>query len=169
MSGCRQVWLGVAFALAVLVVGCGGAGGESDAQVPDGQVPDAQMPDAEIPDAGAPRTEAPPTEAPAPTADPGGLGVPIAPAADGVTNMESGGMTIVQYNVPLDRAEATIAFYDDWTSRQAADYVRTESESGGVGWQNVPTPGADKQIIAVLSPLEGDEFVTVTLTVGPSE
>ncbi len=105
----------------------------------------------------------------APTEDLGETSVPLAPSADGVTSMESGTATIVQFNVPLDEWQATIAFYDDWTEGQAGDYVRTESESGGVGWQNVPTPGTDKQIIAVLSPLEGDEFVTVTLTMAPAE
>lgn len=64
-------------------------------------------------------------------------------------------MTIVQFIVPLEEWEATIAFYDNWTDDQAGDYVRTESESGGVGWQNVPAPGSDKQVIAVSLPARG--------------
>ncbi len=63
-----------------------------------------------------------------------------------------------------DRPSAT-----PWTTAQPDDYQRIESESGGVSWQNDPEPGGDKRIIAVLSPLEGDDFVTVTLTVGPAE
>lgn len=97
------------------------------------------------------------------------IAIPLAAGAAAVSTTPSGPLTIVQYTVPLDRQASTIAFYDDWTTSQSDDYQRTESESGGVSWQNAPAAGGEKHIIAVLSPLEGDDFVTVTLTVGPAE
>jgi hypothetical protein len=78
-------------------------------------------------------------------------------------------LTIVQFIVPIEQQEATIAFYDDWVDSEPEEHLRTEAESGGVSWQNNPDGGADKRIISVLSPLDGDDFVTVTLTVGPLE
>jgi hypothetical protein len=38
-----------------------------------------------------------------------------------------------------------------------------------VTWQNAPGPDGERHIIAVLSPLEGDDFVAVTLTAGMAE
>lgn len=98
-----------------------------------------------------------------------GVGVPLPPSADAVSTMESGPATVVQFIVPLDEQDATIAFYDDWTESQPDTYIRTEAETGGVTWQNDPDPGSDAYIIAVLSPLEGDDFITVTITAGSLE
>ena len=98
-----------------------------------------------------------------------GITVPLAPSADAVATSEAGELTIVQYIVPLDQQQATIAFYDEWTSSQSDDYQRTEAETGGVTWQNAPEPGGEKHLITVLSPLEGDDFIAVTVAVGPAE
>lgn len=98
-----------------------------------------------------------------------GSSVPLPPQADAVATSESGPITIVQFIVPLDRQDATIAFYDDWTAAQPDEYQRAAAENGGVSWQNAPETGAEKNIIAVLSPLAGDDFVAVTLTSGPAE
>ena len=76
---------------------------------------------------------------------------------------------MVQFIVPLDQQAATISFYDEWTESQSDAYQRVEAEAGGVSWQNAPESGAERAIIAVLAPLEEDDFVTVTLTVGPAE
>ena len=83
-----------------------------------------------------------------------------------VTSSESGPATIVQFIVPLDDQDSTVAFYDDWTDAQSDVYQRIDAGGGGVSWHNDPEAGGDKQIIAVLAPLEGDDFVTVTLTMG---
>ncbi|MGI9613100.1 MAG: hypothetical protein ACR2QO_09335 [Acidimicrobiales bacterium] len=96
----------------------------------------------------------------------GDLAIPLPPSADAVTSSESGAATIVQFIVPLEEQQATIAFYDDWTAAQADEYLRTEAETGGVSWQSDSEPGTDRNIIAVLSPLDGDDFVAVTLTTG---
>jgi hypothetical protein len=98
-----------------------------------------------------------------------GISVPLPPGADAVTTTESGPLTVVQFIVPLDQREATVAFYDDWTESQPDAYQRVEAEAGGVSWQDAPEIGAERTIIALLAPLEGDDFVTVTLTVGPAE
>lgn len=97
------------------------------------------------------------------------ISIPLADGADAVSTTRSGPLAIVQYIVPLERQAATIAFYDEWTTARSDDYRRVEAESGGVSWQNAPGPGGEKHIIAVLAPLEGDDFVTVTLTAGPAE
>ena len=80
-----------------------------------------------------------------------------------------GPFTIVQFIVPLDQQDATIAYYDDWTDSEPDEYQRIAVESGGVSWQNAPELGAEMNIIAVLAPLEGDDFVVATLTTGPAE
>jgi hypothetical protein len=77
--------------------------------------------------------------------------------------------TILQFIVPLDRQEATIAFHDEWVDAQADEYQRIEAAAGGVSWQNAPEAGADRNLIAVLAPLDGDDFVVVTLTTGALE
>ena len=97
------------------------------------------------------------------------IGIPLPPGADAVATTEAGALTVVQFIVPLDQQASTIAFYDDWTASQPDEYQRIEVDSGGVSWQNAPEPGADGTVIAVLSPLEGDDFVAVTLTNGPFE
>ncbi len=104
-----------------------------------------------------------------PNAEISGVSAPLPPQADLVATTESGPLTVVQFIVPLDRQEATIAFYDDWTESQPDGFQRVEAECGGVSWQNAPEPGAERTIIAVLAPIAGDDFVTVTLTVGPAE
>jgi len=104
-----------------------------------------------------------------PNAEVSGISVPLPPAADAVATTESGPLTLVQFIVPLDQQEATISFYDEWTEAQSDEYQRVEAEAGGVSWQNAPESGAERTIVAVLAPLEGDDFVTVTLTVGPAE
>lgn len=96
-----------------------------------------------------------------------GVPIPLPPGAEAVTTSEAGPATIVQFIVPIDQQQATIDFYDEWTEAQAEDYIRIEAESGGVSWQNDPESGADKNIIAVVSPLDGADVVTVTLTTGP--
>ncbi len=165
MSGYRKGSPVVSLVLGLLLLGCGGTQGGGGGDV-SGDDRDSTGGGLQSQGGDAGPSDSATSVAAQPT---GELGVPLAPAADAVTNMDSGPMKIVQYIVPVAEGEATIAFYDDWTANQAGDYVRTESESGGVGWQNVPTPGGNKQIIAVLAPLEGDEFVTVTLTVGPAD
>jgi hypothetical protein len=97
------------------------------------------------------------------------IGIPLPPGAEAVATTEAGALTVVQFIVPLEQQAATIAFYDDWTASQPDEYTRIEVDSGGVSWQNAPEPGADGTIIAVLSPLEGDDFVAVTVTNGPLE
>lgn len=97
------------------------------------------------------------------------IAIPIAPEADAVATSESGPLTIVQFIVPLNRLESTIEFYDDWTGAQPDSYQRIAVDTGGVSWQNSPEAGADRNLIAVLSPIEGDAFVTVTLSSGPLE
>ncbi len=97
------------------------------------------------------------------------LTVPLPSYADGVARSESGPLTLVQFIVPLDQQDAAIAFYDEWTATQADEYQRVAAEGGGVSWQNAPDPGADRTLIAILAPLEGDDFVVVTLTTGPLE
>ena len=101
--------------------------------------------------------------------DTGDIGVPLPPGADAVATSESGSLTIVQFIVPLDQQQSTIEFYDNWTESQPDEYQRVAAESGGVSWQNSPEVGADKTVIAVLAPLEGDDFVAVTVTTGPLE
>ncbi len=154
----RRALVAPCLALGLLLVGCGG-----DRPAPDDDV------DRAVGTAGSTgnRTRHPGSDRL--TADVGDIGVPLAPAADAVATMESGPMTIVQFIVPLDEREATISFYDDWTAGQPDEYLRTAAESGGVSWQNDPEAGEDKRIIAVLTPLEGDDFVAATLTVGPAE
>ena len=105
----------------------------------------------------------------APEAEVSGMSVPLPPAADAVATTESGPLTVVQFIVPLDQQAATISFYDAWTESQSDAYQRVEADAGGVSWQNAPEAGAERTIIAVLAPLEEDDFVTVTLTVGPAE
>ena len=95
--------------------------------------------------------------------------IPLAPGAEAVSTDPAGEFTVVQFFVPVDRLADTIAFYDDWSTSQPEPYQRVEADSGGVSWQNDPEPGAEKQIIAVVSPLEGDDRFTVTLTIGPNE
>jgi hypothetical protein len=97
------------------------------------------------------------------------VGIPLADGADAVAVSETGPLKVVQYIVPLERQAATIAFYDQWTAAQADDYQRTEGETGGVSWQNAPAADGAKHIIAVLSPIEGDDFVAVTITAGSLE
>ncbi len=98
-----------------------------------------------------------------------GMPVPLAPGADAVSTGTSGPLTTVLYVVPLDQQAATIAFYDQWTDAEPDEYLRTEAGSGGVTWQNAPDADEDKIVIQVLSPLEGDDFVSVSLAVGPAE
>ena len=95
------------------------------------------------------------------------IAVPLPPGADAVARSDSGPLSLVQFIVPLDQRESTIAFYDDWTESESDEYQRVEAEAGGVSWQNAVEAGEDHVIIAVLAPLEGDDFVTVTLSVGP--
>jgi hypothetical protein len=135
--------------MALTLAGCGGTDDTNDANGPGGPGADAAR-----------------SAAPAADAD---ISIPLAEGAEAVSTSESGPLTIVQYTVPLDRQAATIAFYDEWTAARSDDYERVEAESGGVSWQNAPAAGGEKHIIAVLAPLEGDDFVTVTLTVGPAE
>ncbi len=149
------------FALALLLVGCG-ANDSGTVENPHDEDPVNVAPQGAADGGGSSGTDAS-------TSEGGKIGVPLAPSADAVSTMEAGPMTVVQFIVPLDDRQATISFYDEWTGSQAAEYQRTESPSGGVSWQNAPAAGDDKHIIAVLSPLEGDDFVTVTLTVGPAE
>lgn len=99
----------------------------------------------------------------------GDLAVPLPPGADAVARSEAGPVTIIQFIVPLDQQEAAIAFYDEWTAAQSDEYQRNESAGGGVSWQNAPESGADKNLIVILTPLEGDDFVPATLTIGPLE
>ena len=109
------------------------------------------------------------TDSDEPNAEISGVSAPLPPQADAVATTESGPLTVVQFIVPLDQQEATIAFYDDWTESQPDEYQRVEAESGGVSWQNAPEPGAERAIISVLAPIAGDDFVAVTLAVGPAE
>lgn len=97
------------------------------------------------------------------------IGIPLAGGADAVSTSESGPLTVVQYIVPLAQRDAAIAFYDQWTESQDGEYRRTAVESGGVSWQNAPGTGGEKHLISVLSPIEGDDFVAITLAVGPGE
>jgi hypothetical protein len=101
--------------------------------------------------------------------DLGDVDVPLPDWADAVAVSESGPLTVVQFIVPLDQQEATIAFYDEWTGEQSEEYLRTDSESGGVTLQTETTAGQQKTIISILSPLEGDDFVTVTVSQGELE
>jgi hypothetical protein len=149
-------------AVALIAVGCGGddtaTGGdavsdEGNAAVDSG---DGSSSDGQSSDAGA-------------TPMIGDLAVPLAPGAAAVATTESGPFTIVQYIVPLDQMEAAIAFYDDWTDTHSDAFQRTEAEAGGVSWQNSPEQGADKYLIAVTAPIEGDDFTTITFTGGPAE
>ena len=150
----------ICLTLVLLLVGCGANGGTVEQA--QGERPVDVDSQGAVEGGGPSGTDTP-------AADAGTLGVPLAPSADAVSTMEAGPMTVVQFIVPLDDQQATISFYDEWTGGQAEEYQRTESPSGGVSWQNTPAAGDDKHIIAVLSPLEGDDFVTVTLTVGPAE
>jgi len=83
--------------------------------------------------------------------------------------MDLGTATVVQCIVPLDQQAATVSFYDDWVASQDTAYNRTESEGGGITWQGVEPDGGSQTIIALLSILDGDDFVAGTLTVGQLE
>lgn len=98
--------------------------------------------------------------------DLGDFGVPLPDWADAVAVDDSGPLTVVQFIVPLEQQTATAAFYDDWVGGQEEEYLRTDSAGGAVTLQSDTGPGEHKTIIAILSPLEGDDFVTVTLTRG---
>lgn len=150
----RRTWMAYAVVLGLVAGGCGGEAG--------GGVADTQA----ITDQPAGTSNGEPVVG-GNSAD--GVDIPLAPGADGVASFDSGPLTTVQFIVPLDRLEATIAFYDDWTAGQPIEYIRSESEAGGVSWQTPTVPGTDKSVISVLSPIAGDDFVTVTLSVGPVE
>ncbi len=139
-----------ALALALLVAGCSGDEGDSGERGSPGSV-----------DSGSSEGGG--------GADGDDFAVPLAAGAEAVARSESGLFTVVQFIVPLAQRDAAIAFYDDWTQAQPDDYQRTASDGGGVSWQNAPDAEADKIIIVVLAPLEGDDFVAITLTVGPVE
>jgi hypothetical protein len=131
----------------VTLAGCGGAGSDGTTSGASGTATESRGTGAAIAD----------------------ISIPLAEGADAVATSRSGPMTIVQYIVPLERQAATIAFYDEWTSARPGEYQRTEAATGGVTWQNAPGPDGERHIIAVLSPLEGDDFVAVTLTAGMAE
>ena len=151
--------LAAAVAAVVLTAGCGGDEGADAGDTSSGASNDAGTSGV---DNGEPGTGGASSE----VAD---ISVPLAPGADAVSTSESGEFTTVLYNVPLESQESTIAFYDDWTAGQPDEYQRIEAAGGGVSWQNAPGPGGEKHLIAVLAPLEGDDFVSVSLGVGPPE
>ena len=95
------------------------------------------------------------------------MGLP--PGAQAVATTESGPLTVEQFIVPLDQQEATIACCDEWTESQPDELQRVEAGRGGVSWQNASESGAERAIIAVSAPLEGDDFVAVTSIAGPAE
>jgi len=97
-----------------------------------------------------------------------GVAIPLPPGADAVS-VDDGAdpFIVVLFTLPLDRQDATISFYDDWTDGETDNYIRTAVDSGGVTWQNEPAPGGEMRIIVLVPPLEGDDFFPVTLTVGP--
>lgn len=162
MTGRRRTWVMLLIAVAALVVaGCGdddggAAGSDSDSDGAGSSETTEASDSADGDDSGASATDV-------------DIDVPLAPGADAVSTTEAGTATVVQFIVPLDEQESTIAFYDDWTSDQSDEYQRIEAEAGGISWQNAPDAGSDAAIIAVLAPLEGDDFVTVTITVGSLE
>ncbi|MEZ4502408.1 MAG: hypothetical protein R3C39_07270 [Dehalococcoidia bacterium] len=97
------------------------------------------------------------------------IGVPLPDWADAVAVDDAGPVKVVQFIVPLDQQDETVAFYEAWVDGQPDEYLRTEGASGGLTLQSDTPEGENRTIIAILSPLEGDDFVTVTLTVGALE
>ncbi len=99
--------------------------------------------------------------------DLGDFPIPLPAGAEAVLETDAGGgITVVQFTLPLDKVEGAVAFYDDWTSNEPDDYQRSEAESGGLSWVNA-SGGDDSVVIAILSRLGDDDFQAVTLTVGP--
>lgn len=159
----NRTWFAGLMILGLVLAGCNGADGGTNADVieaPDSATSTSGDAVGDDDAEGGNGAQAPDVE---------GLTVPLPSSAEAVATSEAGPLAIVQFIVPLDEQQATIAFYDDWTGSQSDDYQRTESESGGVSWQNAPVTGAEKHVISVLSPIEGDDFVVVTLAVGPAE
>ncbi len=162
MRWSRARWLACVLVLGFVLAGCGddGAGADSDAETEsdiDGGGGDAVDGD------NAPAGDD------APAGNVLGIDIPLPPGADAVATSDGPPFTVVQFIVPLDQQQATISFYQDWTGAQTDEYLRTEGGGGGVTWQNDPPAGEEKRIIAILSPLDGDDFAAVTLTVGPAE
>ena len=62
--------------------------------------------------------------------------IPLAPGAQVLFSQETDGIRTALYTVTEDERDATVAFYDDWTSAQSDEFTRTEAEAGGVGWIN---------------------------------
>ncbi len=146
----RQAALAVLSSGIFLLVACGDRDASDTKRVEDGGVTDSAT-------GGAPSLLA------------DDLSVPLAPDADAVSASQSGPLKTVLYNVPLDQQAATIAFYDQWTEAEPDTYLRTESVNGGVSWQTDSSAMKDKVIISVLSPLAGDNFVSVSIAVGSVE
>jgi hypothetical protein len=102
-------------------------------------------------------------------ADLGDFPVALPDWAEAVSRDDSGPLKTVLFIVPLDQVDATVAFYESWTGGQSETYLRTDSESGGVSFQSGVAVGEDKTTIAILSPLDGDDFVSVSLSYGTFE
>jgi hypothetical protein len=103
------------------------------------------------------------------TVDLGDFPVPLPDWADAVTPNLSNELDVILFTVPLDQQEATVAFYADWTDSQPENYIRSDSASGGVSFQGEVEAGEEKTIISILAPLEGDDFVSVSLSRGAFE
>lgn len=99
----------------------------------------------------------------------GDFPIPVPEWADAVSVDDSGPLKVVLFTVPFDQQDATVAFYEDWTADQPDEFVRTDSGGGGVTFQSEAAVGEGKSIVAILSPLAGDDFVSVSLSFGEFE
>ncbi len=99
------------------------------------------------------------------TADLGDFPIPLPPGAVGAGTTDQGDVQVVLFTLPIEDQEAAIAFYDEWTATQPGGYQRVVAQSGGVTWQNGAAIGGEStRVISVLSPIEGDDIISVTLT-----
>ncbi len=99
-----------------------------------------------------------------------GFAVPLPGWAEAVTpDIGSGGLDVVLFRVPIDERDATVTFYEEWSGKQSESFLRTDSAAGGVTLQSDVAAGEEKTIISILSPRDGDDFVSVSVSRGVFE
>ena len=90
-------------------------------------------------------------------------GLPIPLPAGGEVTLSTASDRIVEY--PADQFDSLVAFYDDWTSNEAEDYVREELANGTITWDNQADAIENTRGIIVAPDVGGK--ASVTLVAGP--
>lgn len=99
----------------------------------------------------------------------GDFPVPVPDWADALSVSESGPLQVALFAVPVDRQDATVAFYEEWIAEQDDEFVRTEGQGGGVSFQSDAAVGEEKTTITILSPAGSEDFGSVSIAVGVFE